>query len=180
MKRSICGTKRPFPKPGSSDLDPPGDHHVGDLLGRSGMPQEGATLINLDREECLALLRSQPVGRVALPVPDDGPLVVPVNYVVDGDVIVFRSDPGTKVTLLRAGPVSFQVDSVDWYHRSGWSVLGRGRAYEATHWEVDHLLLEPWTDGDKRVWIRLELVELTGRRLDHIELSFPPDNRGYL
>src|SRR5437763_13797599 len=90
-----------------------------------------AVAVEIDRDECLQLLRSQPVGRVAMTTPDDSPLVVPVNYVVDGEFVVFRSDPGTKLRLLAARPVSFQVDFIDWFHRSGWSVLGRGRAYEA-------------------------------------------------
>ena len=138
-----------------------------------------ATLIALDRAECLELLRAQPVGRIAV-VDGDSPLVVPVNYTLDGDCVVFRSDAGTKLAALAHHKVSFEVDFIDWYHRTGWSVLVRGTASEATHWEVDHLLLEPWAEGDKRHWVRIPIGEVTGRRLEAMEFDWPPDGRGYL
>lgn len=137
------------------------------------------TLTTLERAECLELLAAQPVGRLAV-MDGDSPLVVPVNYVLDGDCIVFRSDLGAKLTALAHQKVSFEVDYIDWYHRTGWSVLVRGAAYEATRWEVDHLLLEPWAEGDKRHWVRIPIVDITGRRLDAIELDWPPNGRGYL
>jgi nitroimidazol reductase NimA-like FMN-containing flavoprotein (pyridoxamine 5'-phosphate oxidase superfamily) len=146
------------------------------------MDQEGkGGLSEISRDECFELLAGHPVGRVAMAVEGDGPLVVPVNFILDGEAIVFRSDPGMKVRLLRQGPaVSFQVDQVDWYHHTGWSVLARGVAYEATHWEVEHLALEPWAEGDKGHWVRIVVRDVTGRRLERGELSWPGDDRGYL
>ena len=57
-------------------------------------------LEELDREECLRLLRSHVMGRLAVALPARAP-VVPVNYAVDGETIVFRSDPGDKLRTLR-------------------------------------------------------------------------------
>src|SRR5437899_746207 len=108
---------------------------------------EGPTLEELALGECLELLASSSVGRVAVGIPGEAPLVVPVNYVVDGDVVVFRSDPGTKVNALREGPVSFELDQVDPTHRSGWSVLVQGVAYEATEAEIREVDLESWVPG---------------------------------
>jgi len=54
----------------------------------------------LDRDECLELLAADGVGRLAV-VQASTPAVFPVNYVLDGEDIIFRSDPGTK---LAAGP----------------------------------------------------------------------------
>jgi nitroimidazol reductase NimA-like FMN-containing flavoprotein (pyridoxamine 5'-phosphate oxidase superfamily) len=142
--------------------------------------EDRGKLSEIDRDECFQLLAGHPVGRVAMAVEGDGPLVVPVNFSLDGEAIVFRSDPGMKIRLLRQGPVSFQVDEVDWYHRTGWSVLARGVAYEATHWEVDHVDVKPWAEGDKGHWVRIVVREITGRRLEHGELSWPGDGRGYL
>ena len=127
-------------------------------------PDHLPVLDELDRRECLHLLATQPVGRLAVATPE-GPLVVPVNFVVDGEAIVFRSDRGSKLFAIGDGRVAFEVDLIDAYHRTGWSVLIRGRAYEATHWEIDHLLLQPWAPGDKRHWIRLPIATITGRRL---------------
>ena len=59
-------------------------------------------------------------------------LVLPVNYVLDGDVIVFRSDPGEKLDAIDGHPASFQIDFIDAFHHTGWSVLVRGTAYRAT------------------------------------------------
>ncbi len=50
----------------------------------------------LERHECLRLLASQPVGRVAVVV-DAWPMIFPVNYALDGDSIVFRTDEGSKL-----------------------------------------------------------------------------------
>jgi nitroimidazol reductase NimA-like FMN-containing flavoprotein (pyridoxamine 5'-phosphate oxidase superfamily) len=137
-------------------------------------------LTELTADDCYALLGTQPVGRLAVPDGVQGPLVVPVNFLLDGDVIVFRTDMGTKVRALRQGPVSFQVDFIDWIHHTGWSVLARGVAYEATHWEVEHLDLDPWAEGDKTHWIRLIVDDITGRRLQPSDLALPTDDRGYL
>ena len=88
----------------------------------------GGEIVELSREECFELLASQPVGRLAVASPDGPPLVVPVNYRLDGEAIVFRSDQGLKVRLLRQAPVSFEVDFIDWQHRTGWSTKSEGSA----------------------------------------------------
>jgi hypothetical protein len=71
------------------------------------------TLEVLTREECLRLVATLPVGRIAVNGVGGPPHVVPVNYVLDGDVIVFRTDPGTKLSALRKRPVTFQTDLID-------------------------------------------------------------------
>ena len=146
------------------------------------MPEdaEPRSFERLSREESLALVATLEIGRVAVCQPGEAPLVVPVNYVLDGEVVVFRTDPGTKLAALVTGqPVSFQVDLVDPFHRSGWSVLITGTAFEATHWEVDHLTVEPWAGGDKSHWVRLEPRTVTGRRVQFVAPS-EGDVPGYL
>ena len=141
------------------------------------MTRTGSHLDEIDREECLELLASQPVGRLAVSMPGRGPLVVPVNYVLDGDAIVFRSDLGSKLTAL-LGPASFEVDSIDPLHRTGWSVLVVGTAHQVSQWETGHLDVEPWADGPKRHWVRLVPQEITGRRI--VLSPSERDDRGYL
>jgi nitroimidazol reductase NimA-like FMN-containing flavoprotein (pyridoxamine 5'-phosphate oxidase superfamily) len=126
---------------------------------------EEVHLAELSSEECFSLLRSRNVGRVAVTIPGDGPLVVPVNYVVDGEAVMFRTAGGTKIDALRVGPVSFQLDHIDPVSRTGWSVLVRGPAYEASHWETDHLHLEPWVPGRKDRWVRVLARSVSGRRI---------------
>ena len=104
--------------------------------------------------------------------------MVPVNYLVDGDAIVFRSDPGEKLDRLHEQPASFQIDFIDPFHHTGWSVLVRGTAYRATATEVDHLDIESWAGGEKPHWVRVVPHEITGRRL--VTPHLPLDLRGYL
>ena len=136
------------------------------------------TLEEMSRDECLQLVASMSIGRVAVGRADDPPLVVPVNYVLDGEVIVFRSDPGTKLFAAREGPISFQVDVVDTYHRRGWSVLISGIAHEASAVEVEHLTVEPWAGGEKQHWVRVVPGQVTGRRVRLPEIR--TSDRGYL
>jgi nitroimidazol reductase NimA-like FMN-containing flavoprotein (pyridoxamine 5'-phosphate oxidase superfamily) len=134
-------------------------------------------LHEIDPDDCLALLRRCTVGRVAVNQPTLGPLVVPVNYVMDRDVVVFRTDAGTKLRVLGQGPISFQVDGFDHGHETGWSVLVRGIAYEADEWEVRNLELRSWVDGERAHWVRLVIGVLSGRRIDVV--SDDVDERGY-
>ncbi|MGH3363728.1 MAG: pyridoxamine 5'-phosphate oxidase family protein, partial [Nocardioidaceae bacterium] len=50
------------------------------------------SLRELSVDECVELLSANVVGRAAICTPS-GPHVVPVNYAVDGDSIVFRTTP---------------------------------------------------------------------------------------
>lgn len=115
----------------------------------------------------MALLASQQVGRLAVALPTDGPLVVPVNYALDGEHIVFRTGHGTKLRALNSRLVSFQVDQIDTQRHTGWSVLVRGRAREVSGREHAHVDVEPWVPEGKRHWVRLQIRSITGRRLEH-------------
>jgi nitroimidazol reductase NimA-like FMN-containing flavoprotein (pyridoxamine 5'-phosphate oxidase superfamily) len=131
----------------------------------------------LDREECLECLATRRVGRVAVVVDDGSPLVVPVNYAVDAETVVFRTGPGLKLAGLRTQPLSFQVDDHDPYRRTGWSVLIRGIAFEIEETDATEDP-GPWVPGEKAHWVRVMPMEITGRR---VLWSGPAvDARGYL
>src|SRR5262245_35250749 len=106
-----------------------------------------ATLEEIARDECLVLLRTFTVGRVAIVGASGSVLVVPVNYVMDGEAIVFRSDPGEKLDRVHGLPASFQIDFIDPIHHTGWSVLVQGVAHYARATDVEHLDVEPWSPG---------------------------------
>jgi nitroimidazol reductase NimA-like FMN-containing flavoprotein (pyridoxamine 5'-phosphate oxidase superfamily) len=125
-------------------------------------------LRRLDRTECLALLASHEVGRVA--VLDGGtPTILPINYALDGEAVVFRTDPGLKLSAGPRAPASFEVDDIDPVTRSGWSVIVAGRLEEVTAfdhrtWErIRSLPVGPWADGPKAHWMRLVPVRISGR-----------------
>ena len=65
--------------------------------------------------------------------------IFPVNYVLDGDTIVFRTDPGTKLGAAGRARASFEIDSVDREHRTGWSVVASGRLEEVTRYDASDL-----------------------------------------
>jgi nitroimidazol reductase NimA-like FMN-containing flavoprotein (pyridoxamine 5'-phosphate oxidase superfamily) len=121
----------------------------------------------LDRETCLALLATQSVGRVAVARPGYAPHVVPVNYALLGDSIVFRTAPGTKLDWLITEPVTFEVDGVDPVSRTGWSVVAQGFAYEASDREMEYetIDLDSFVEQQNSRWACLQPNSVTGRRI---------------
>jgi nitroimidazol reductase NimA-like FMN-containing flavoprotein (pyridoxamine 5'-phosphate oxidase superfamily) len=134
-------------------------------------------LQTIDADECWELLRQSTVGRLAVALPSEGPHVVPVNYAVFDEMIVFRTDPGTKVHLLRQFPVSFEVDQVDTFHRTGWSVVVKGVAHELDAEETAEYQLERWVGGGAH-WLGVRADAITGRRI--ALLPGPSSQPGYL
>jgi nitroimidazol reductase NimA-like FMN-containing flavoprotein (pyridoxamine 5'-phosphate oxidase superfamily) len=127
-----------------------------------------ATVEKLDRGECLALLGTQRLGRIAVVAdPDKGPHVVPVNYTLLRGSIVLRSIQGTKLDELVTKPVTFEVDSFDPFQRSGWSVVVEGLAYEASNleMEIEELNLVPLLEQQNSRWVRITPRSISGRRV---------------
>jgi hypothetical protein len=123
----------------------------------------------LTRTESLSLVGKAGIGRLGFVV-DGWPVILPVNYAIDGDGVVVRAAPGAKLTAARSGcQVAIEVDSIDELYRSGWSVLIHGIAEEVTDAgevsRLDRLPLHPWARGSRRAWIRVRPVQITGRRL---------------
>ena len=133
----------------------------------------------LDRETCLTLLATQAVGRVAVARPGLAPHVVPVNYAMLRDSIVFRTAPGTKLERLVTEPVSFEVDVFDLERRTGWSVVVQGFAYEASdrEMEIEDIHVDSFVDRRNSRWARLQSDSITGRRIvePSVPLSREPD-----
>lgn len=143
---------------------------------------EGVVLEELDLGECRELMRSLSVGRVAVNRADLPPLVVPVNYVIDGETVLFRTEPGTKFDALLREPVSFQVDFIDPIHRTGWSVLLAGICVpiaQSEELDGDEFVIESWVvAGHQHHLVRLTPTDVSGRRIRLPEIVL--DARGYL
>ena len=86
----------------------------------------------LTDDVCLTLLSSHGVGRMAFVGDDDVPVILPVNYIVDGNDIVVRTDHGETYEHVPLHWVAFEVDEFDTEAQVGWSVLVRGRARDVT------------------------------------------------
>ena len=117
----------------------------------------------LTATECLRLLATCALGRVGLREPV-GPLVVPVTYVLDGGVLVFRTDDGARLRGVDRQPVTFEVDGFDALQGTAWSVFVCGRAEDASYDEVRRLGLRPCAAGGTKHWVRLVPVVVTGCR----------------
>ena len=135
--------------------------------------------------ECYELLASHELGRIGLVV-DGYPLILPVNYALDGTTVVIRTDSPSILHGAEHANVTFEVDEVDRRTRSGWSVLVRGQAEEvgeAHRYElVERTLMadvQPWAPGDRGHWIRVIPHAISGRRIVPGELP-PLDVRAYL
>jgi nitroimidazol reductase NimA-like FMN-containing flavoprotein (pyridoxamine 5'-phosphate oxidase superfamily) len=123
----------------------------------------------LGEEECWRLLGAHHLGRLAL-VDAKGPVIVPVNYVLDGEAPVFRTDPGSKLdAAVEAVAVAFEVDAADEATRTGWSVVVRGALAEVTDpGDLERLRvlpLYPWAPGDKARYVWVRPASVTGRRI---------------
>ncbi len=146
---------------------------------------ENITLTELTYEECLAFLRQERVGRIAV-IADPFPLVFPVNYRMveasgpsnePGHVwIAIRTRRGN--TIDRAGRfVSFQIDGHHEGTRLGWSVLVTGTLHrvdvDASDFRVRYDP-EPWLLEERDHWLVIHPVQTTGRCLsvDTAEWAF--------
>lgn len=133
-----------------------------------GVPDDAGPDV-LDVDECIALLRSRPIGRVAISV-GALPVVLPVNYRVQDDAVVFRTAKGTKLAAATAGHVvAFEADDYDEDGRTGWSVLVQGRAEELTDPSMLEraraLGLEAWAmDGAADHLVAVRIDRISGRR----------------
>ncbi len=126
----------------------------------------------LEESRCWDLLASQEVGRLATAV-QGFPEIFPVNFVVDGESIVFRTAEGSKLLeLVINAHVCFEVDG--WTDNGGWSVVLKGSASVVPSGEehdvVEALPLRPWVPTVKTNFVRVTPTEVTGRRFE-----FGPD-----
>jgi nitroimidazol reductase NimA-like FMN-containing flavoprotein (pyridoxamine 5'-phosphate oxidase superfamily) len=129
-----------------------------------------ASLEELGRPQCLELLATVAVGRVGLLV-DGRPEVLPVNYALDGDTILFRTTEGTVLNQASFAVVAFEVDYLDPGDHSGWSVLVQGiardigDAIDPTSERLRRLSLITWAPGRRQTWFQVRPDKITGRRL---------------
>lgn len=124
----------------------------------------------LSPEECVALLGSTTVGRLAF-VNDDGQQLLPVNFTVVDERIYFRTTHDGILGHLAAGhdDIAFGVDHHDVF-RDGWNVTVRGSVAAETDEEIvetvlSHTRLHPWAGGDRPLVMAITPRAIDGRRV---------------
>ena len=69
-----------------------------------------------------------------------GPRIVPLNYAVVDDAIVFRTTPYSEIASYGPGrEAAFEIDNVDHSRQTGWSVVAFGRVERVDPSELDDL-----------------------------------------
>ncbi|MEV0494408.1 helix-turn-helix domain-containing protein [Streptomyces atratus] len=148
-------------------------------IGRAGYRTE---LLELSPQECRRLLSTHGVGRIGVTT-DNGPAILPVNYVMDGDRVAYRSAHNTVPATAADLPVAFEVDHIDEALSQGWSVLMVGTAAAVTDPEAAHRLDElayttPWAGDRQDVWLTITPTRMTGRRIHVLQPHAPQAGDG--
>ena len=124
----------------------------------------------LSYADCRGLLAGGVFGRVAV-CTSDGPRIIPVNYSVVEESVIFRTSAyGVVATHDWGSPIAFEVDHVDYDDQRGWSVVASGRGERVEDAEELALIRltwdpRPWAAGVRPLYVRLAWTELTGRRI---------------
>lgn len=122
----------------------------------------------LEREDCVRLLGADVIGRIAV-VEGGAPIVFPVNYALDGETVIFRTAPGTKLSAGPRAKACFEVDGFDRAAMTGWSVAAVGRLEELDEYASEAfdraraLAITPWAGPGRDHWMRLTPTRITGR-----------------
>ncbi len=138
-------------------------------------PRNGMEI--LDDDACWGLLRSQPVGRLAVAIAGEVE-IFPINYLVHEGQIVFKSAQGSKLAALAANArVSFEIDGYTPESGEAWSVVIKGVAYELQRfseiYEAEELPLFPWNASPKDFFVTIRPREMAGRRFTVVEDQRP-------
>jgi|SRR6478609_8452606 len=119
----------------------------------------------LGPDECWELLRAHEFGRLAFSVVDELH-ITPINYAVDGEVLLFRTAAGTKLFGVElGGEVAFEIDEIG--DDEATSVVVRGSARhleEDEEHRAENVPLRPWVGSDKPNVVKIVPRAVTGRR----------------
>lgn len=126
-------------------------------------------VVPLERTRALELLRERSPGVARLAFNLFGvPHIEVVNFLMDGEELIFRIDPGSKLIAVGyGGHFALQVDEVDHASRSGWTVTATGPVQRVRGPAEQKYLrdLVPWAAGERRFVIRMKPRRVFGRML---------------
>ncbi|MDT0448562.1 pyridoxamine 5'-phosphate oxidase family protein [Streptomyces hesseae] len=126
-------------------------------------------LAQLSEDDCWRRLGTHGIGRIGLTT-GPAPVVLPVNFLVDGRTIVYRTESGGTAAAADGGPLAFEADHIDAHASRGWSVLITGTAEHITDPGTVEALAtrpgaQPWAGGKRDLWIRVRPGHVTGRTI---------------
>ncbi|HZQ78937.1 MAG TPA: pyridoxamine 5'-phosphate oxidase family protein [Acidimicrobiia bacterium] len=153
------------PEPAADEPVSPG----GAVAAAVGGDRPVLTRRELTSDAALDVLRrgDQAVGRLAVSLGGE-PLIFPLNFAVDGDAVVFRTEVGTKLSAIPRSLVTFEVDHLD-NSGQGWAVTFEGLAQEVLDSDpasllarIDALALDTWPGGDRPHVVRITPYAVRG------------------
>jgi nitroimidazol reductase NimA-like FMN-containing flavoprotein (pyridoxamine 5'-phosphate oxidase superfamily) len=123
----------------------------------------------LTESQCRDLLESRTIGRIAFAIGDQTE-IFPITYATDGLIVIFRTDPGTKLDQVTHARVAFEIDDWDPVGKVGWSVVLKGIAQDVTEGSnpfaatLRARAVWPHAPGHHNHWIAIYPAQITGRR----------------
>jgi len=125
-------------------------------------------LSSMSNDECRELLRDGRIGRVSVTY-DALPVIAPVNYVVDGNTIVFRTRrDGMLASACNETVIAFEIDDLSPDGSYGWSVNVVGVASllgPSDDLRALSLGLVSAAGDDREQFVRLRMGLVSGRRI---------------
>ena len=125
---------------------------------------------SLDTATSMGLLASVDYGRLVFNL-ESRPAIRPVNHLVDHGTVIVRTRLTSSISAAARSvdgvEVAYEVDRIDPWRRTGWSVVVTGRARTLTDPEQIlryEQLLHPWVDHADTV-IAIEPEVVTGLRI---------------
>jgi nitroimidazol reductase NimA-like FMN-containing flavoprotein (pyridoxamine 5'-phosphate oxidase superfamily) len=131
----------------------------------------------LSAVEALPLLQrgGEQVGRLVITLAGE-PYIFPLNYALDGDAVVFRTQVGTKLSGITRSMATFEVDHID-SSGQGWAVSFEGLAQEVLDADppelrarIAALSLDTWPGGDRPNVVRITPYAVRGTTWTAIEV----------
>ncbi|MEV5237893.1 pyridoxamine 5'-phosphate oxidase family protein [Streptomyces cinnamoneus] len=127
-------------------------------------------LAQLPEDECWRRLGTHGIGRIGLSAPGAAPVVLPVNFLVEGRTVVYRTDADGAAAPAEGAQLAFEADHIDEQLSRGWSVLIAGTAEHITDPGTVASLstrpgAQPWAGGKRELWVRVRPGEVTGRTI---------------
>jgi nitroimidazol reductase NimA-like FMN-containing flavoprotein (pyridoxamine 5'-phosphate oxidase superfamily) len=164
---SLCATVFSGLGTGGTRSRHPGVTRPWTETGSSGNLAPMAAIRELTPAECADRLRRTEVGRIAVGTAD-GPVIIPVNYTMDGESVVFRTSAYAELAAHAGDSVAFEIDEIEPDMQRGWSVLVVGTAQLIE--DVDDVIesglahaLRPFAPGVRNLFIKITPRRVTGR-----------------
>lgn len=132
-----------------------------------GLDRNGLEVLSVPT--CIQLLRSVGIGRIA--ITDRAlPVILPVNFILIDDMVVFTTGLGTKLATATARSiVAFEADQIDPVTSHGWSVCVTGTARRIIDPDllarIELAGLEPAVRSAMQVQVGISLDMVSGRRV---------------